>query len=147
MLRSQKSTIKMKIVTMGRRLQEPSSDSLLPHPLCCRQLQGPTLWYTPNPTYPLVSVGLAFHTQLMLSNELGPGREDWLEILRFHSERRVFWIFDLHSICNLLSSFSSTKVPGNAKVIVESGTRAFSCRLEESFTRKEGFGGIRYKGM
>jgi hypothetical protein len=53
-----------------------------------------------------------------------------------HSERRVFWIFDL--------SLSSAKVPGKAKVNIEVDAGAFSCWLKVSLTRKEGFGGMRY---
>src|SRR5271168_5039478 len=56
--------------------------------------------------------------------------------LRTHSERRVFWIFDL--------SLSSANDPGRANIVIEVGAGAFSlCWLEENLTRKEGFGGIR----
>ena len=36
------------------------------------------------------------------------------------------------------------QVPGKTKVIIEVGAGAFSCSLEESLSRKEGFGGMRY---
>ena len=60
------------------------------------------------PTYSMVSA----------IDELNLGKEKWMEILEFYSERRVFWIFRPQQ---------AQLVPGKAKVITEGGAGVFSC--------------------
>jgi len=53
----------------------------------------------------------------------------------FSSTFSYLSIFDLDSLCNHLSNFSSAKVPDKAKVIAEVGAGAFSFWLVRGLTR------------